>query len=122
MNVRMGDFPFSSPSAPDNDLGPSSEGLFFWGFWPEAVFRLVGVDCVGGWIFSLASLESRRTGLCGAHGGIGMRGLQVRERGARASWACVDREHRADARLSTGSDRPEGGSAKKGKWVRVPYS
>ena len=52
MNERMGDFPFSSPSAPDNALGPSSEGLFFCMGWDEAVFRLVGDDSRGGWIFS----------------------------------------------------------------------
>ena len=42
------------PSAPDNALGPSSEGLFFCMGWGEAVFRLVGDDSRGGWIFSLA--------------------------------------------------------------------
>ena len=44
MKKRAGDFPFSSPSAPTQSPSPSSEGLFFWGGWREAVFRLVGVD------------------------------------------------------------------------------
>ena len=74
MNVRAGDFPFSSPSAPDNALGPSPEGLFFCAEWREAVFGLVGVDCAGGWIICPARRESRRTGSCGARGGLGMRG------------------------------------------------
>ena len=63
----------SSPLSPSHHPCPSSEGLFFCMGWGEAVFRLVGDDSRGGWIFSLAEGESRRTGSCGARGGKGMR-------------------------------------------------
>ena len=99
------------PALPISSTGPSSEGLFFCMGWRGAVFGLVRVDCVGGWLFSRARGESRCTGSCGARGGCG------------AFWraACggIVRASRRGSRASSGSVACEPKGTSHG---RVPWA